>query len=69
MNEKMFTISKNLIAGILHGLVIGALLYLIAIGLNGVLLIWAAGTEVVFFIIGFAAGVGTAYVEEEKEKK
>lgn len=65
----MFTISKNLIAGILHGLVIGALLYLIAIGLNGVLLIWAAGTEVVFFIIGFAAGVGTAYVEEEKEKK
>jgi len=69
VNEKMFTISKNLIAGILHGLVIGALLYLIAIGLNGVLLIWAAGTEVVFFIIGFAAGVGTAYVEEEKEKK
>ena len=65
----MFTISKNLIAGILHGQVIGALLYIIAIGLNGVLLIWAAGTEVVFFIIGFAAGVGTAYVEEEKEKK
>ncbi|GAG49162.1 unnamed protein product, partial [marine sediment metagenome] len=46
---------KGVIAGIIWGFVIGSLLYLISIGINNMLNIWAAGTEAIFFIIGFAA--------------
>jgi len=58
---------KGVIIGLIWGLVIGSLLWLIAVAVNGMLNVWAAGTEALFFIIGFAAMIVLGlYPEEEK---
>lgn len=60
---------KNIIGGLLIGTVIGSILFLIAAGLNAVLAIWAFPVEIVFFLVGFTASIGYAYLEDADEDK
>lgn len=55
---------KNVIAGIISGIVLGTILWLIGSGL-AVLAVLPAMAPIALFFIGFAAPIGIAYLEEE----
>jgi len=70
---KKFSIGLGTIVGVFGGIVLGALLWLVAAGIDAAMNVLPANGEVVLFFVGFAASIGAGVtadlLEAEKEEK